>query len=150
MANVQYASCRGGMKSGEIIWTTGVFRCQLWRNAPFVPTHRTVQQLADAGGVLVASSDPLVTSVTAYGAADAEDVLFPSIAEGPVLTAMTIAQVSAPTGGAELPTDAQLLVGFINRARMRGTQTSDGALSIPPNGRPVKVIWSDTAARIFT
>jgi hypothetical protein len=77
-------------------------------------------------------------------------VLFPSVVEGPVLTAMTIAQVSGPDGGDELPPDAQLLVGFINRARMRGVVSTDGTLAIPPNGRPIRVIWSATAARIFT
>lgn len=128
------------MADGSIIWTTGVFRAQLWRGAAYVPTHTTVAQLVDAGATLVATSNPLETSVTSAGACDAADVDFPSIADGPVITVMTIAQTSGPDGGAELPTSEQRLVAFLNRGKN---------LPLTPTGRPIRVRWSDTAARVF-
>ncbi len=140
LSNVRYISARTGFLDGSICWATGVFRAHLWRGASYVATHSTVRQVIDSGGVLVATSDPLITFVTASGAADALDATFPSIAEGPVLTVMTVAQTSGPAGGDELPTDQQRLVCFLNRGRK---------LPLTPTGRPITVRWSDTAARIF-
>jgi hypothetical protein len=140
VTNVLYPSCRVGMLDGSICWATGTFRAQLWRGASYVPTHTTVQQIIDAGGVLVASSDTLVTTITAAGAADAVDVDFPSIAAGPVIPVMTVAQTSGPAGDGELAASQQRLVAFLNRGRN---------LPLTPAGRPVTVRWSSTAARIF-
>jgi hypothetical protein len=140
VARVLYPASRVGWLTNDMCWTKGVHRVQAWRGASFAPLHTTVQNLIDAGGVLVASSQPLVTSVTANGACDADDAYFTSIAEGPVIPALTIAQTSGPTGGAELPTDQQRLVCWL----------SDGdELPLTPHGRPVTVEWSKLATRIF-
>src|SRR5690242_17876655 len=96
-------------------WTKAVHRVQLWRNASYAPLHTMVQDVIDGGGALVAQSEPLTTSVTAAGAADADDAYFDSVAKGAVITALTIAQTSAPTGGAELAASQQRLVCFLNR-----------------------------------
>lgn len=121
-------------------WTKGVHRAQLWRNAAYAPLHTYVQDIIDGGGSLIAQSEPLSTSVTATGACDADDAYFDSVAKGPVLTVLTIAQTSGPSGGAELSANQQRLVCFINR----GVN-----LPLPPTGNPVTVKWSDLITRIF-
>lgn len=142
MSNVVYPSARVGWLNGTMCWTRGTHRAQLWRGAAYAPLHTYVQDVIDGGGSLVAQSAPLATSVTANGACDADDAIFDSIAKGPVLTVMTIAQTSGPTGGTELPANQQRLVCFINRA-------ADNTLPFPPTGNPVTVKWSDLTSRIF-
>lgn len=140
MARILYASARVGWLTNAMCWTKAVHRVQAWRGASYAPLHTTVQNLIDSGGSLVAASEPLATTVTANGACDADDAYFDSIAEGPIIPVLTIAQTSGPTGGAELPASQQRLVCFL----------SDGDdLPLTPHGRPVTVEWSNLATRIF-
>ena len=112
----------------------------LLRNYAYLSSHRTVAQVIAAGGIIVASSDPLAITIMDYGAVDAADAEFGSIAAGPIVNSCIIVQTSGPTGGDELPQDAQRLICFINHAR---------SLPFTPNGRLIVCRWSNGAERVF-
>lgn len=141
MSNLRYPWGKVGSLDGSINFATGVFRAQLWRGAVYSASHRTVGQLLDAGAELVVSSDVLPLTITDTAAVDTDAIVFPSVVAGPVITVMTVAQVSGPAGGAELDPAAQRLVLYANRSRN---------LPVTPRGKPIRFrSLNSTRLRLF-
>ena len=142
MANLRYQWSKVGSLDGSINYARGVFRAGLFRNAAYNPTHRVLQDVLTAGGVLVVTSDPIGLVITSTGAVDAPAaVYFPSVARGGApMPTMIVWQASGPAGGAELAPTEQRLCLFINRGRN---------FPAPAGGKPIRCRWPRTAVGIF-
>jgi hypothetical protein len=130
---------REGFLDGTVDWDTGTVRVSLIRDYTVDETHRYVSSVTGTGGSLVASAD-LAVKTTTGGVADAEDIIFPTVAAGAPITVLLIFQASAPTGGADVAPGAQRLIGYLD---------SPPGLPFIPNGTDVSVVWSNDRTRIF-
>lgn len=139
MANALFNPGREGFLVGEIDWDTAVIKVYLTRGYSFTASHRFTSDATGAGATLVASAT-LASKTFTDGVADAADVTFTSVGAGAAITSILIIQTSAVTGGADVATNAQRLIGFIDTATN---------LPVTPNGGNIDVAWSGGADRIF-
>ncbi len=139
MTNQLFDFGREGFLFGEIAWGTGTIKASLLRGYTVNHAHKFVSELVAAGGVLV-STFTLSGKVGPGGIADAIDGTFPTVASGAAIPAVLVYQTSAPTGGADLATSAQRLIGYIDQATN---------LPVTPNGGNVEWAWDNGANKIF-
>lgn len=132
---------REGFLTGEIVWkpAAATIKGALLRGYTFNNTHKFVSQVTGAGGVLVATTT--LTNLTfANGVAGADNVTYPEVPEGDTIPYILLFMSSAVTGGGDLATSAQRLIGLIDQA---------SGLPCVPNGEDVNVSWNPGADRIF-
>lgn len=130
---------REGFLAGEINWDTATITAAFVRGYIIDATHKFVSDVISAGGSIVATS-ALASKTVTGGVADAEDVLFPSVAAGPAITVLLMFQSSAVTGGVDVETSAQRLIGYVD---------SPPSLPLIPIGTDVAVSWGNAQNRIF-
>jgi hypothetical protein len=132
---------REGFLTGEIVWkpSASVIKASLLRGYTYNNTHKFVSQVTGGGGTIVATVT--LTNLTfANGVAGADNLTYTAIPEGDPIPHILLYQASAVTGGADLATTAQRLIGLIDQA---------SGLPCVPNGEDINVSWSPGADRIF-
>jgi hypothetical protein len=140
MANALFNKGREGFLTGEIDWDTAVIKVSLVRGYTFDATHQFVSDVTGAGGTLASTSSALASKTTTSGVADAADITFSAVAANASNHSLLVYQSSAVTGGADVATSAQRLIGWIDT----GTN-----LPVTTNGGDVTVAWDNGASKIF-
>lgn len=140
MANGLFGPGREGFLAGEIDWDTAVIKSALVRGYTFSAAHKFVSDVTTASGVLAATSAALSSKTITDGVADAADVTYTSVASNAGNHSILLFQASAVTGGADVASTAQRLIGWIDT----GTN-----LPVVPNGGDVTIAWDNGANKIF-
>jgi hypothetical protein len=140
VANALYGPGREGFLAGEIDWDTAVIKAALMRGYTYSNAHKWFSDTTPGTNV-VATSAALGTKTVVNGTADAADVTFTAVAAGAAITGIVIFQASAVTGGADVATNAQRLIAWIDTATN---------FPITPNGGDITIAWDNGANRIFT
>lgn len=139
MADTLYNPGREGFLAGEIDWDTAVIKVSLVRGYTASGAHKFVSEVTGAGGTLV-STATLANKTVTNGVADADDIVFTSVAVGTACNHIVIYQASAVTGGVDVAATAQRLIAFLDSA---------SGLPVTPNGGNINVVWDSGANRIF-
>lgn len=139
MANAVYTSFKSGILLANFDLTVASIKAMLVRGYTFSAAHTTVADVTGAGGVINGTSAALANPTVTSGVFDADDssVSATASASNHILI---IAQTSAVTGGADLPTSGQLLIAYYD--------TGTG-LPIQPGTGTVSITWSAGAAKIL-
>jgi hypothetical protein len=140
MANALFDAGREGFLAGEIDWDTAVIKVALVRGYTFSAGHKWVSDVTSNSGVLAATSAALSSKTVTGGVADAADITFSAVASNSSNHSLLIFQSSAVTGGADVASSAQRLIGWI-----------DTATNLPavPNGGDISVAWDNGSNKIF-
>ena len=141
MANALFGPGREGFLAGEIDWDTAVIKIALVRAYTFSSAHKFVSDVTGASGVLHVTSAALASKTITNGTADAADVTFTAVASNASNHSILIFQSSAVTGGADVASSAQRLIGLIDSATN---------LPVVPNGGDVTIAWDNGTNKIFT
>jgi len=141
MANALFGPGREGFLAGEIDWDTAVIKIALVRAYTFSSAHKFVSDVTGASGVLHVTSAALASKTITNGTADAADVTFTAVASNASNHSILIFQSSAVTGGADVASSAQRLIGWIDTATN---------LPVVPNGGDVTIAWDNGTNKIFT
>jgi len=140
MANGLFGPGREGFLAGEIDWDTAVIKTALVRAYTFSAAHKFVSDVTTASGILAATSAALSSKTITDGVADAADVTFTAVTANASNHSILVFQSSAVTGGADVASTAQRLIGWIDT----GTN-----LPVVPNGGDVTIAWDNGANKIF-
>lgn len=140
MANQLLGPGREGFLLGEIDWDTATIKISAVRGYTFSSSHKFVSDATGAGATLVATAT-LGSKTGTNGTADAADATFTAVAAGAAITSLLIYQASAVTGGADVASSAQRLIGYIDTAT---------GLPVTPNGGDVVVQFDNGSNKIFT
>lgn len=141
MTNALFAPGREGFLLGEINWSaTPTIKCSLVRSYTFSSAHKFVLDATGAGASLV-STVTLTGRSGGSGTANASNPTFLAVAAGAACTSMLIYQASAVSGGADVASSLQRLIGYIDNATN---------LPVTPNGGDISVGWDSGANKIFT
>lgn len=139
MANAAYTNFKAGVLGADFDLVVASVKAMLVRGYAFNAAHVTVADVISAGGTVNGTSTALTNPTVTGGVFDADDssVTTTANASNHVLV---LAQTSAVTGGADLPTSGQLLIAFYD--------TGTG-LPIQPGTGTVTITWSAGAAKIL-
>lgn len=140
MASALFDPGREGFLSGAINWPTPSIKAALVRGYTFSAAHTFVSDVTGAGGTLVATSPAFTSKTYTNGVADAADITFTAVASGAAIPAVIIFQSSAVTGGADVATNAQRLIAYIDTAT---------GLPVTPNGQNISVAFDNGSNKIF-
>lgn len=131
---------RAGAQQADYDVTVASVKASLVRGYTFDATHATVADVTGAGGVLNGTTAALANpSVSATGVFDADDTSLTASASV-ANHGLLLYQSSAVTGGADVPANQQLLIGWID--------TGTG-LPIQPGAGSVAIAWNSGSARIY-
>jgi hypothetical protein len=139
MANIAFNNFRSGILLADFDLAVASIKAMLVRSYTLDLTDVTVADMVAGGGVINGTSAALGTPTVTNGVFDAADTTITTTASG-TNHILVIAQTSAVTGGADLPTSGQLLIAYID--------TGTG-LPIQPGTGVVAVTWSAGAAKIL-
>lgn len=139
MANAVFNRFKSGIQLADYDLTVASIKASLVRGYTFDATHQTVADVTGAGGVLNGTSAALTTPSVTNGVFDADDTTVSATASASN-HAVLVYQSSAVTGGADVPANQQLLIGFYD--------TGTG-LPIQPGTGNVTIAWSNGAAKIL-
>lgn len=140
MANALFTPAREGILDGTVDLVNGVIKVALVRGYTYSAAHKYVSEVTGAGGTLAATSSALTTKTETDGAFNADGVTFSSVAANASAHGLLLFQASASTGGADVASSAQRLIGWYDV----GTN-----LTISPNGGDIVVAWDTGTSRIF-
>lgn len=140
MANSLFDPGREGFLDNTIGWITPTIKFALVRGYTYSAAHKFVSDVTTAGATLVATSAAASSKTQTSGVADAADVTFSAVAAGSAITGILIFQSSAVTGGADVASSAQRVIGYIDTAT---------GLPVTPNGGDITVTWDNGTNRIF-
>lgn len=140
MSNTLFGPGREGFLLGEISWSVATIKISAIRGYTFSSAHKFVSDATGAGAVLVATAT-LGSKTGTNGTADAADTTFSLVAAGAAITALLIYQASAVTGGADVASSAQRLIGIIDTAT---------GLPVTPNGGDISVQFDNGSNKILT
>ncbi len=139
MANAAYNVFKSGVLSADFDLTVASVKAMLVRGYVFNIANQTVADVVSAGGTVNGTSAALVNPTITNGVFDADDSSLSATASA-VNHVLILAQTSAVTGGADLPTSGQLLIAYYD--------TGTG-LPIQPGTGTVTITWSAGAAKIL-
>lgn len=139
MANALFDPGREGFLAGEIDWDTAVIKTALVRGYTFSASHKFVSDVTGTG-TLVAVSAALASKTITSGVADAADVTWSAVTAGAACPGILIYQSSLVTGGNDVASTAQRVIGYIDTATN---------LPVTPNGGDITVSWDNGTNRIF-
>lgn len=134
MANALYDAGRAAFLGADIDWLADNIKVSLVRGyTPNVSTHDFLDDVAAAGGTLVATSANLGTKTSTAGVADAADVTYTTVSAGASCAHLVIYKdTGTPSTSA--------LVGLIDTAT---------GLPITPNGGDITIQWDNGSNKIF-
>ena len=138
MANDSFNRFLSGMQAADYDLLVASIKVSLVRGYVFDATHSTVADVTGAGGTLNGTSAALTNPTLTNGVFDADDTTLTAAASASNHS-LLLYQASAVTGGADVPANQQLLIGFYD--------TGTG-LPIQPGTGVVNVVWSAGAAKI--
>lgn len=139
MANAAYTRFKTGLPLADYDLTVASIKGMLVRGYTFSAAHATVADVVSSGGTINGTSAALTTPTVVAGVFDADDTVIAATASASNHV-LILAQTSAVTGGADLPTSGQLLIAYYD--------TGTG-LPIQPGTGNVAVTWSAGAAKIL-
>lgn len=139
MANAAYTNFLSGLQRADFDLVVASIKASLVRGYTFDASHVTVADVVSAGGTINGTSAALANPTITAGVFDADNTTIATAASASNHT-LIIAQTSAVTGGADLPTNQQLLIAFYD--------TGTG-LPIQPGSGVMTVQWSAGAAKIL-
>lgn len=139
MANAGYSNFKSGILTADFDLVVASIKCMLVRGYTFSAAHVTVADVVSAGGTINGTSAALVNPTVTAGVFDADNTSLSTTASA-TNHVLILAQTSAVTGGADLPTSGQLLIAYYD--------TGTG-LPIQPGTGTVTVTWSNGAAKIL-
>lgn len=139
MANAAYTNFKAGILGADFDLQVASIKAMLVRGYAFSAAHTTVADVVAAGGVVNGTSAALTGVTTTGGVFDANDIGITTVANASNHV-LIIAQTSAVTGGADLPTSGQLLIAYYD--------TGSG-LPVQPGTGTTTVAWSSGAAKIL-
>ena len=144
MASALFDPGREGFLDGTIAWGTGSggpsIKVALVRGYTFNAAHKFVSDVTTAGATLASVSAALTSKTSTNGVADAGDVTFSAVTANASNHYLLVYQASALAGGADVASNAQRLIAYIDT----GTN-----LPVVPNGGDVTVAWDNGGNRIF-
>lgn len=141
MANALFGPGREGFLDGSIDWDTATIKVAIIRAYTFSSAHKFVSDVTTAGGVINGTPVALASKTVTNGTADAADLTQTAVSSSVSNHFLLIFQSSAVTGGADVASSAQRVIGYIDT----GTN-----LPIVPNGGDVTVAWDNGSNKIFT
>lgn len=129
--NALFKKGKEGFLLGEIDFDTAVIKAALVRGyTPNTTTHTYMSDVTGAGGTVVATAAAALAGKTgSLGVADANDLVFSSVAAGAACEHIVIYQSSAVGGGADVAASAQRLIAIYD----------SGGLPVTPNGQDINV-----------
>lgn len=134
MANTLFNVARNQFLQGQINWATDDIRCRLIKTSEYTFTATHTNMVDVAGAARVGDAMALTTSVTAEGAAEADDVTFTAVPSGHQIGAILIYKQTAAT-------DADTtLIAWLDTAT---------GLPITSNGGDIIITWDNGINRIF-
>lgn len=139
MANAAYNPFKSGVLTADFDLVVASVKAMLVRGYTFSASHTTVADVTGAGGVINGTSAALTNPTVTSGVFDADDTSVSATASASNHV-LIVAQTSAVTGGADLPTSGQLLIAYYD--------TGTG-LPIQPGTGTVTITWSAGAAKIL-
>lgn len=139
MANAAYTNFKAGVLGADFDLVVASVKAMLVRGYTFSAAHVTVADVVAAGGTVNGTSSALTTPTVTGGVFDADDTAITTVASASNHV-LIVAQTSAVTGGADLPTSGQLLIAFYD--------TGTG-LPIQPGTGSTTVTWSSGSAKIL-
>lgn len=139
MANAVFNRYKSGIQLADYDLTVASIKASLVRGYTFDATNQTVADVTGAGGTLNGTTAALVNPTVTNGVFDADDTSLSATASASNHS-LLVYQSSAVTGGADVPANQQLLIGFYD--------TGTG-LPIQPGTGTVSVVWSNGAAKIL-
>jgi hypothetical protein len=128
---------REGYANAEVAWYTATIKMALCRGYTYDAADKFVADLASVTQVAVAT---LGTKTYALGVCDAADGTFGAVNAGAACDCLIIYQASAVGGGADVATNAQRLIAYIDN----GT-----GLPVTPNGGEITYAFDAGAVKIF-
>lgn len=134
MANALFDSGRQKFLEGGIPWLSGNIKCALVRSSTYTPNLATHTNITDvtAGGSVVATSANFTTKTSTAGVADADDIVFTSVAAGAAIQYIVIYLDSGTPS-------TSWLIALLD----------SGGLPVTPNGGNITVTWDSGTSRIF-
>lgn len=139
MANAAYTNFKSGVLGADFDLAVASIKGMLVRGYTFSAAHVTVADVVSAGGTVNGTSAALTNPSITGGVFDADDTSITTTASASNHV-LILAQTSAVTGGADLPTSGQLVIAYYD--------TGTG-LPIQPGTGSVTVAWSAGAAKIL-
>jgi hypothetical protein len=139
MANAAYTNFKAGLQRADFDLLVASVKGMLVRGYAFNAAHVTVADVVSAGGTINGTSNALANPTVTGGVFDADDTTITTTASASNHV-LILAQTSAVTGGADLPTSGQLVIAYYD--------TGTG-LPIQPGTGSVAVAWSAGAAKIL-
>lgn len=139
MANAAFTNFKAGVLGADFDLVVASIKGMLVRGYSFNAANVTVADIVSAGGTINGTSAALSNPSIAGGVFDADDTSIATTASA-ANHVLILAQTSAVTGGADLPTSGQLVIAYYD--------TGTG-LPIQPGTGTVTVTWSAGAAKIL-
>ena len=135
MANTLYDNARKLFLEASVNWLSDSFKCLLVDTASYTPsftTHQYLSDVAEAARIGSTTGIALTGPATTGGAADANDVRFPSVS-GPSIEAIIIYKDTGTAGTSPL-------IAYMDTAT---------GLPITPNGGDIIITWDNGTNKIF-
>lgn len=139
MANAAFTNFKAGVLGADFDLVVATVKAMLVRGYSFNAANVTVADIVSAGGTVNGTSAALSNPTITGGVFDADDTSITTTASASNHV-LILAQTSAVTGGADLPTSGQLVIAYYD--------TGTG-LPIQPGTGTVTVTWSAGAAKIL-
>lgn len=128
---------REGFLGGDISWRDDTIKAVPINEDEYTPNYATHQYLSDVPSAARAATAVTLTNKTiTAGVADADDVVFESVAALPPGEDIDAILIYADSG----TENTSRLIAYIDEAT---------GLSVAPNGGDINVTWSDGANKIF-
>lgn len=139
MANTLYDPGREGILDDTISFTVAVIKVALIRGYTFSAAHKFMSDVTTAGATVV-STATLASKTATSGVADAADIAFTAVASGAACPNLVVYQSSAVTGGSDVASSSQRVIGYIDTAT---------GLPVTPTGVDINVTWDNGSNKIF-
>ena len=139
MANAAFNRYKSGIQVADYDLLVASIKASLVRGYTFNAAHATVADVTGAGGTLNGTTAALANPTMTDGVFDADDTSLSATASA-VNHGLLLYQASAVGGGADVPTNQQLLIAYYD--------TGTG-LPIQPGTGTVNIAWSAGAAKIL-
>lgn len=139
MANAAFPNGITGLMTGLIDLDTAVIKAAFVRGYTYSASHTFVSDVVGAGGTLNGTSAALSSVTVAAGVLDAADTAATTTASA-VDHGILLFQASAVTGGADVATSAQRVIGYLD--------TGTG-LPIQPGTGSTPIVWDNGTNKII-
>lgn len=132
MANALFTAGKEGLLDDTISVGVATVKVVALAGYTFNAAHKFLSDVTGAGATVVSTSAALGSKTETGGAFKTANTTWSAVASGSTITSMILVQTSAASGGADVATTAQRVIGFYDTA-------SGGAISVPTNGGDVNV-----------